>query len=175
MLKAYRRIQGYHKGFDGSDQTHRRRSSVTVRGVSGGKADGNIKRSQTQDRRGQKNKADHQGDEHGGRLQAASGVQGKAWKRFEPYAVKFAEVLGNLAEIIWSQGFESADHAPRKVRNVDTPCVSSDRGLCGGFQHQSDKQSGKLAHEGKPLRVRKCRLHALGKKGRDYFRKNRKS
>jgi F-type H+-transporting ATPase subunit gamma len=68
---------------------------------------------------------------------AASKLRGAQDKMeaFRPYAVKFAEVLGSLAERI--EGDE--EHlppllAPRtEVKTVDLLLMTSDRGLCGSF------------------------------------------
>ena len=77
-----------------------------------------------------KDQADYQGHEHGGRLQTAgcSNQHGE----FRPYAGKFAEVLGSLAE---KAGEEASPLlVPREeVKNIHMVLCTSDRGFCGGF------------------------------------------
>lgn len=94
------------------------------------------------------------------------GVQGKM-ESFEPYAFKFAEVLGNLAGHM-----EPAIHPllmPRdEVKNVELLHFTADRGLCGSFNtnliSRAEKWIKDLEREGKT-----CRLTLVGKKGRDHF------
>lgn len=90
-------------------------------------------------------------------------------ERFRPYAAKFAEVLGSLAE---KSGEESNPlFLPRdEVRKVHVLLCTSDKGLCGGF-------NSNLAHKAKRFR-QECEergvdlsITAFGKKGRDWVRK----
>ena len=93
-------------------------------------------------------------------------VQGKM-ERFEPYAMKFAEVLGHLARRI------EADVHPllvkkEQVSRVEMLHFSADRGLCGSFNtnliNRAEKWIRQQEAEGKS-----CSLTLVGKKGRDYF------
>ena len=65
---------------------------------------------------------------------AASRLRGAqdSMEAFRPYAAKFAEVLGSLAE---SAGEESSPLLiPREMpKKVNIVVCTSDRGLCGGF------------------------------------------
>jgi F-type H+-transporting ATPase subunit gamma len=88
---------------------------------------------------------------------------------FRPYARKFAEVLGSLAE-------RSAEDAsplliPREeVKNVHVVLCTSDRGLCGGFNiNLTNKANAFLASQTE--KGRQTTFSCFGKKGRDWCRK----
>ncbi|MBN2123044.1 MAG: ATP synthase F1 subunit gamma [Deltaproteobacteria bacterium] len=90
-------------------------------------------------------------------------------ENFEPYARKFAEVLGNLASRI------DPEIHPLLLRKENVSRVAlihftSDRGLCGSFNVNSIARAEKWLKE---LRAREVdpSLTLVGKKGRDYFRK----
>ena len=62
-----------------------------------------------------------------------------------PYAEKLQEILGNLsASLDTSDGIYSA---PRDVKNVLLVAVSSNRGLCGGFNGNIVKECQRLINE----------------------------
>ena len=95
-------------------------------------------------------------------------TQGKM-ESFEPYAGKFAEVLGNLASRI------DPDIHPLLVRKEETSRVellhfTSDRGLCGSFNVNTINAAEKWVKE-QQAQERDCNLTLVGKKGRDYFKK----
>ena len=89
-------------------------------------------------------------------------------ENFRPYAGKFMDVLNSLALRV-----ENASHPllavrdPRKIRVI---CMTSDRGLCGGFNTNLIKATERFlkdkSNEGKEIS-----LINVGRKGRDYFRK----
>jgi F-type H+-transporting ATPase subunit gamma len=89
-------------------------------------------------------------------------------ENFRPYAGKFMDVLNSLALRV-----ENASHPllavrdPRKIRVI---CMTSDRGLCGGFNTNLIKATERFlkdkSNEGKEIF-----LINVGRKGRDYFRK----
>lgn len=88
---------------------------------------------------------------------------------FRPYAAKFAEVLGNLAE----KGGEEASPLliPREeIKNVNIVLCTSDRGLCGGFNANLINKAAFFAKDcvEKGINVS---LTNFGKKGRDWARK----
>jgi F-type H+-transporting ATPase subunit gamma len=95
-------------------------------------------------------------------------VQGKT-ESFTPYAVKFAEVLGNLAGHM-DPGIHPLLMPREEVRNVELLHFSADRGLCGSFNttliSRAEKWLKERRGEGK-----NGSLTIVGKKGRDYFRK----
>ncbi|MFZ0610995.1 MAG: ATP synthase F1 subunit gamma [Desulfobacterales bacterium] len=104
---------------------------------------------------------------------AASRLRGAQTKMeaFRPYAGKFADVLGSLAE----RAGEEANPllVPREnVRKVHVLLCTSDRGLCGGFNanltHKAD--AFRKEKEGQGIDVS---FTAFGKKGRDWLRNSK--
>ena len=101
---------------------------------------------------------------------AASRLRGaqSGMEAFRPYAAKFAEVLGSLAE---NAGEEASPllvprEEPKKVNIVLT---TSDRGLCGGFNFNLIDKAEALAKE-KTEQGMDVSFTCFGKKGRDYCR-----
>jgi F-type H+-transporting ATPase subunit gamma len=93
---------------------------------------------------------------------------------FRPYADKFAQVLGSLAERIEAD----EEHAPpllvprEEVKTVDLVLMTSDRGLCGSFNSNLiAKADGFLKEKGG--QGVEARLICIGRKGRDYFRRRK--
>jgi len=101
------------------------------------------------------------------------GAQGKMGA-FRPYADKFAEVLGSLAERIELD----EEHAPplfvprAEVKNIDVVLMTSDRGLCGSFNSNLIAKCQKLIDEKADAGI-EVRLICIGKKGRDFFRRRK--
>ncbi|MBW2318417.1 MAG: ATP synthase F1 subunit gamma [Deltaproteobacteria bacterium] len=101
------------------------------------------------------------------------GAQGKMGA-FRPYADKFAEVLGSLAERIELD----EEHAPplfvprAEVKNIDVVLMTSDRGLCGSFNSNLIAKCQKLIDEKADAGI-EARLICIGKKGRDFFRRRK--
>jgi len=89
-------------------------------------------------------------------------------ENFRPYAGKFAEVLGSLAE---KAGDEASPLLiPREsVKKIHIVLCTSDRGLCGGFNvnltHKADDFMKEKAAEGVSFSFTN-----FGKKGRDWCR-----
>ena len=102
---------------------------------------------------------------------AAAKLRGAQMKMesFEPYARKFAEVLGNLASRI-----ESDIHPllvkKEKVSRVELLHFTGDKGLCGSFNANLINRAGKWISSEKSNGV-EIGVTAIGKRGRDYFRK----
>ncbi len=93
-------------------------------------------------------------------------TQGKL-ESFEPYALKFAEVLGNLA------GRIEPDIHPllvrkEKVSKLELLHFSADRGLCGSFNAHAITTAERWMKEKKSAGLG-CSLTLVGKKGKDYF------
>jgi F-type H+-transporting ATPase subunit gamma len=101
------------------------------------------------------------------------GAQGKM-ESFRPYAEKFAEVLGSLAE----RAGGDEENAPRllvpraEVRTVDMVLMTSDRGLCGSFNSNLLARCQKFLAEKREQGI-ETRLICMGKKGRDFFRRRK--
>lgn len=106
---------------------------------------------------------------------AASRLRGAqaGMEAFRPYAAKFAEVLGSLAE---NAGEEASPllvprEEPKKVNIVLT---TSDRGLCGGFNFNLINKAEALAKE-KAEQGMDVSITCFGKKGRDHCRSQKKT
>ncbi|MDZ7698693.1 MAG: ATP synthase F1 subunit gamma [Deltaproteobacteria bacterium] len=96
------------------------------------------------------------------------GAQGRM-ESFDPYATKFAEVLGNLASRI------EPDIHPLLVKRdqvskVELLHFTGDRGLCGSFNSNLLNMGQKWLKEQRNKGL-ECSLTTVGKKGRDYFGK----
>ena len=102
---------------------------------------------------------------------AAAKLRGAQMKMesFEPYARKFAEVLGNLASRI-----ESDIHPllvkKEKVSRIELLHFTGDKGLCGSFNANLINRAEKWISSEKSNGV-EIGVTAVGKRGRDYFRK----
>lgn len=87
---------------------------------------------------------------------------------FRPYAEKFSEVLGSLAE---KSGDEASPLLVKReeVRNIHVVLCASDRGLCGGFNVNLVEKAGSFLKEkaGENIEIS---FTNFGKKGRDWCR-----
>ncbi len=107
---------------------------------------------------------------------AASKLRGAQEKMeaFRPYASKFAEVLGSLAER--TQADE--EHLPpllasrAEIKTIDLVLMTSDRGLCGSFNTNLIHKAESFL-KGKADQGIEVRLICMGRKGRDYFRRRK--
>ncbi|MGD9180004.1 MAG: ATP synthase F1 subunit gamma [Desulfobacterales bacterium] len=102
---------------------------------------------------------------------AASRLRGAqtSMEAFRPYAGKFAEVLGSLAE----RAGEEANRllVPKEeVKNVHLILCTSDRGLCGGFNLNLIEKANAFIKERAAAGI-EFSFTNLGKKGRDWCRK----
>lgn len=88
---------------------------------------------------------------------------------FEPYAEKFAEVLGNLASRMDPE-IHPLLVKKEQVSKVELLHFSADRGLCGSFNTNTISKAEKWVKEQQDS-GKECGLTLVGKKGRDYFRK----
>ncbi len=88
---------------------------------------------------------------------------------FRPYAEKFDQLLQSLAA-----GIDPASHPllaiPAEVRTVAVIQLSADRGLCGSFNSNLIQMGERLMREER-AKGREIRLHAVGRKARDYHRR----
>ncbi len=88
---------------------------------------------------------------------------------FEPYAGKFAEVLGKLSSRIDPE-IHPLLVKKEQVSQVELLHFTADKGLCGSFNtntiHRAEKWTKEQQDNG-----RDYSLTLVGKKGRDYFRK----
>jgi F-type H+-transporting ATPase subunit gamma len=92
-------------------------------------------------------------------------------ENFRPYAVKFMEVLSSLALRVDARTHPLlAVREPKRIRVI---CMTSDRGLCGGFNSNLIKATERFIKE-KQRENREVELIPVGRKGRDFFRKKTK-
>jgi F-type H+-transporting ATPase subunit gamma len=92
-------------------------------------------------------------------------------ENFRPYAAKFMEVLGSLALRV-----DAGNHpllAVREPKRIRVICMTSDRGLCGGFNNNLIKAAEHFVKE-KQGGGQEVSIIPIGRKGRDYFRKKTK-
>jgi len=106
---------------------------------------------------------------------AASKLRGAQTKmeKFRPYAAKFSEVLGSLAE---NAGEEASPLlVPREeVKKVHIVICTSDKGLCGGFNmNLITKANSFLKQKKEGADGIDVSFTNFGKKGRDWARKNK--
>jgi F-type H+-transporting ATPase subunit gamma len=87
---------------------------------------------------------------------------------FRPYSTKFMDVLSSLALRVDADSHPLlAVRDPKRVRVV---CMTSDRGLCGGFNNNLIKATERFVNE-KASEGKDVGLITVGRKARDYFRK----
>lgn len=89
-------------------------------------------------------------------------------ENFRPYATKFMDVLSSLALRVDANAHPLL--AVREAKRLRVICMTSDRGLCGGFNNNLIKATERFLkarkEEGKDVTI-----VPVGRKGRDYFRK----
>jgi F-type H+-transporting ATPase subunit gamma len=97
------------------------------------------------------------------------GAQG-AMEGFRPYAEKFSEVLGSLAEKAGEEAIPLL--IPKEnVSKIHVVLCTSDRGLCGGFNiNLTDGVKRHIKNNTNP--GAEYSFTCFGKKGRDWCRKN---
>lgn len=87
---------------------------------------------------------------------------------FRPYATKFMETLNSLALRV-----DSTSHpllAVREPKRIKAICMTSDRGLCGGFNTNIIRATERFVKE-KVNEGKEVSLITVGKKGRDSLRR----
>jgi F-type H+-transporting ATPase subunit gamma len=92
-------------------------------------------------------------------------------ENFRPYAVKFMDVLKSLALRV--DPMSNPLLAVRDPKRIKVICMTSDRGLCGGYNSNIIKTTERFIRD-KVSQGKDVSLIAVGKKGRDYFRKKAK-
>ncbi|MFA6010248.1 MAG: ATP synthase F1 subunit gamma [Desulfobacteraceae bacterium] len=97
-----------------------------------------------------------------------------AMEAFRPYAAKYAEVLGSLAQ-------KAGDNAspllvPREeVKKIHIVLCTSDRGLCGGFNISLIEKAIAFIEEKQQAGDVEISITNFGKKGRDWARNEGKN
>ncbi|MCF8025713.1 MAG: ATP synthase F1 subunit gamma [Desulfobacteraceae bacterium] len=94
-----------------------------------------------------------------------------AMTAFHPYAEKFAEVLGNIAG---RTGDETSPLlvAREEVKNIHVVLLTSDRGLCGGFNTKLIETAEEFIQDKIKTGI-DISFTNFGKKGRDWCRKEK--
>jgi len=87
--------------------------------------------------------------------------------RMRPYAEKMQEILGNVSASLDSS--ESPLSVQRDVKNVLVVAITSNRGLCGGFNNNVLKEVRQQMRG--PLQGKNVKILSLGKKAFDVFKK----
>lgn len=88
--------------------------------------------------------------------------------QMRPYAEKLQEILGNLSASLDIS--ENALAAERDTKNVLIIAVTSNRGLCGGFNNNIIKRVNQLVIE--DFAGQNVQLLCLGKKAKDAFKRS---
>ncbi len=95
-----------------------------------------------------------------------------------PYAQHMEQVLSSLASRARG-GAEEAPHpllAVRPLRKVELVLLTSDRGLCGGFNSNVLRRAQRFVAEGRGLDgqpYERIEISTLGRKGREFARRRR--
>jgi F-type H+-transporting ATPase subunit gamma len=96
-------------------------------------------------------------------------------KRSKVYAGKLTELLTEIAQKMQQSNVNGIDHVffkeNKNPKKVDIVFVTSDKGLCGGFNYQTIKRTSQLMEEFKDSNV-EVRLSGVGKKGIAFFKYN---
>jgi F-type H+-transporting ATPase subunit gamma len=89
-----------------------------------------------------------------------------------PYAKSMADMTARVAA-----GASGDDHPlleRRPGRRIAMVVLTSDRGLCGGFNSNLCRTAQRYAEEKSAAKaIDECRFEVVGRKGRDYFRRRR--
>ena len=96
-------------------------------------------------------------------------------KRSKVYAVKLTELLNEIAQKMQQNNADGIDNVffkeNKNPKKVDIVFVTSDKGLCGGFNYQTIKRTNALLAEYKNANIA-VRLSGVGKKGIAFFKYN---
>ena len=87
--------------------------------------------------------------------------------KLRPYASKLQEILSNVSSADSEGGSVYAQE--REVNNVLLVVISSDRGLCGGFNSNIIKSVNHLTN--KNFAGKNVELLSIGKKASEYFQR----
>lgn len=89
----------------------------------------------------------------------------------KPYSKKIAEMLGHLLDI--EKNFNHPLFLEREIKRIAVIVVTSDRGLCGGFNMNVIRKTEEMAKDELADFYKEGNLdfYCIGKKGNDYFTK----
>ena len=96
--------------------------------------------------------------------------------KMRPYSAKLQDVLSNIMANVNVSELSLSYNIERPVNKVLLVIITSDRGLCGGFNANLIKTTRKLIRENYTSLIEKGNLTILpiGKKGYDAFKRNEK-
>jgi len=96
-----------------------------------------------------------------------------ALKNSREYARKIEELVSSISAKInaMKDTIDNRAFADIETKKVDIIFVTADKGLCGGFNHQTIKTVSKLLKEFKEQNI-KVRLKGIGRKGIEFFKFN---
>ncbi len=94
-----------------------------------------------------------------------------AIQQMRPYANKMNEMLKNILSNMEADDASSKFSAEREVKNVLMVCITSNRGLCGGFNSNIIKGVVNTVNEkyAEQLAAGNVTVMCIGKKGMDFF------
>ena len=87
--------------------------------------------------------------------------------RMRPYAEKLQEILSNVSSSL--DGNEGKFSQQREVKNVLVVAITSNRGLCGGFNNNVQKEIRTMLRG--PLSGKNVKILSLGKKAFDNYKR----
>jgi F-type H+-transporting ATPase subunit gamma len=97
-------------------------------------------------------------------------------KRSKVYASKLTELLTEIAQKMSQNNAEGIDNVffkeNKNPKKVDIVFITSDKGLCGGFNYQTIKRTNQVVEELKNSEI-EVRLSGVGKKGIAFFKYNK--
>jgi len=96
-----------------------------------------------------------------------------ALKNSREYAKKIEELVSSIATKVSSikDTIDNRAFHDVEAKKIDIIFVTADKGLCGGFNHQTIKTVSKLLKDYKEKDI-KVRLKGIGRKGLEYFKFN---
>jgi F-type H+-transporting ATPase subunit gamma len=91
-----------------------------------------------------------------------------------PYAKTMANIAAELARVVDADAHPLLERRP--VKKIALLVMTSDRGLCGGFNTNLCRTAQRYVEEQTDSgAIREARYEVVGRKGRDYFRRRRLS
>lgn len=89
-----------------------------------------------------------------------------------PYAKSMADITAEVAARAGAEDHPLLER--RSARRIAIVVITSDRGLCGGFNSNLCRTVQRYAEEKiQSKEVDECRFEVVGRKGRDYFRRRK--
>lgn len=95
--------------------------------------------------------------------------------QMRPYSEKLNYILGNIMESLKGESLSLAVNQLREPKKILVVLITSDKGLCGGFNANLIKTANRLVNETYAQQLKSGNLSILyvGKKGYDVFKKTK--